>query len=388
MGRLQLLLRILCSNIDPIVRLGLLVGLMLGISLSTTGFLLSGNVMDSFMTFIQRSMIGVRGAVQVRFSGAPDLMNQFLQTMPRDSFPYSRSWDSGQALALEVRMSQQVWKGQARIQFTDQAYLAKKMRNCPTDDTPQLLMNPLFKLSFPQTPLPIDGALTVPSLNITEQPVSFSRCSAETGMMTDKPMLFIPWESLPDLKSVATETVEFYTANKEEESEIVRLVDEILKDLPRQRGEQYQLIRLFEDPKMVVAEFIGVQTQRLSWSIAGISTTLASLILVFGLLMLLDFKSDSIRVYQLCGGTRLDLLGAIALLCLLLGMLASGIGIFLTGLIRVLLGWTEWIPYENFLQAIPSPVLLSTFLGLPVIVTFVGVCATLAHLYFRGDETV
>lgn len=388
MGRLQLLLKILCSNLDPIVRLGLLVGLMLGISLSTTGFLLSGNVMDSFMTFIQQSMIGVRGAVQVRFPASPALMEGFLQELPSKTFPYSRSWDSGQALALEVRVSEKTWKGQARIQLTDQAYLAEKIKSCPSTEPPQLLMNPLLKLSFAQVPLPAHGLLTVPSLNLTEQPASFSLCSAETGMMTDEPMLFIPWEILPALQSDLAETIEFYTANKQEESEIVELVDEILKDLPRQRGEQSQLIRLFEDPKMVVAEFIGVQTQRLSWIIAGISTTLASLILVFGLLMLLDFKSASIRVYQLCGGTRLDLLAAIALLCVLLGVLASGIGILLTGAIRVLFEWTEWIPYENFLQALPTPILLSTFLGLPVIVTLTGVLATLAHLHFRQGETV
>lgn len=380
----RLALLILRSDVDRMVKLGLGLGLFLGLSLSTSGFLLSRNIMDSFAIFVQHSMIGVRGAVQLYFPQSPELMHQFLGSWHESEIPFSKSWDSGHALELELMISEEPWQGQARLQVVNSHYLASKMSSCPQTKANSVLMNRLFRLGLMESlSLPQQVTVSIPALKLQEYPMVLGECLAETGMMTDEPMLFIPWEALP-AALISSDTLEFYTMSREAEQQLVEQIQQNFKTLPRQTGEQYLLKRLFADEKMKVADFISKQTTRISWGIAGISAVLVLVILLFGLLLLLDFKAVSLNTLRLCGGSLRELLLAISFVCLLLGIFAVVIGMVFTLGVRHVLELSQLLPTAGFLQPLDWKLLLAMLLGFPLLAAFTGIGSVI--WFFRHQQ--
>ncbi len=58
--------RIVFKNIDPVILIGLGIGLLGGLGLAIGGNLLSSHIMDSYRSFLQHSLIGMRGSLVLK----------------------------------------------------------------------------------------------------------------------------------------------------------------------------------------------------------------------------------------------------------------------------------------------------------------------------------
>ena len=132
MNRSWIVLRILLQQLDAIVWVGLLGGLVMGLGTAVAGWFLSQHIMNSYEAFLQRSLIGVEGTLQVKAlrekKSNPALFQRFHQH--RIKHPDSKNIPAARRLTwiskeLLLRQGNKVsWKRSIDLVFLEQDYLA------------------------------------------------------------------------------------------------------------------------------------------------------------------------------------------------------------------------------------------------------------------------
>ena len=193
--------RIIFKNIDPVILIGLGIGLFGGLGLAIGGNLLSSHIMDSYRSFLQHSLIGMRGSLVLKTNTTQHL-NRFEKawTGLYQEYPSSPAWLSQGAQTIQFSQAQQTWKRQVRMILLEEKYLIQKMKffnpNCTLAEGTNAFGNHLLFLTL--NGLRHDLPFSVKANWIGTDPVSlrFSECELETGMMTDYPMLILSWDAL------------------------------------------------------------------------------------------------------------------------------------------------------------------------------------------------
>ena len=107
--------RIVFKNIDPVILIGLGIGLLGGLGLAIGGNLLSSHIMDSYQSFLQHSLIGMRGSLVLKTNTTQHL-NRFQQAWTgHPEYPSSPTWFSQGAQSIQFSQAPQTWKRQIRI---------------------------------------------------------------------------------------------------------------------------------------------------------------------------------------------------------------------------------------------------------------------------------
>jgi len=366
MNRSWIVLRILLQQLDAIVWIGLLGGLVMGLGTAVAGWVLSQHIMNSYEAFLQRSLIGVEGTLQVQAlrekKSNPALFQRFHQhwlNLPdAKNIPAARrlTWISKE---LFLRQGNKVsWKRPIDLVFLEQDYLANKLDTvslCPLAKVdsnltaPQVYVNQLVLFALPgfDQKLPLDISLNEKEIN-WQQTFQPSPCLVETGLLTDRALLFLPLEAAPLQLQQQVSRMEFQTNSIEENILLQSRLETMAQSVRGEGLDRIEVMNLFNDKKLMLARVVSEQTSRLARGIGLIILTIGLIILGLGLLLTLDFKRQSLQILRLIGMRQRDIIGGFMLGGLLVGCLTTAFAILVAVLGRVFLEHTDWISVQGF----------------------------------------
>ena len=341
--------RIIFKNIDPVILIGLGIGLLGGLGLAIGGNLLSSHIMDSYRSFLQHSLIGMRGSLVLKTNTTQHL-NRFEKawTGLYQEYPSSPAWLSQGAQSIQFNQAQQTWKRQVRMILLEEKYLNQKMKffnpNCTVAEGTNAFGNHLLFLTL--NGLRHDLPFSVKANWIGSDPVSlrFSECELETGMMTDYPMLILSWDALGWNPKKRAMHYEFSTPSMETAVSLEAQLDQLMQTM----HETYEIENLFQDPKMELAVSLSKQANWLIGAVGLISFVLSLIILFFGFLLLLEFKKQVVHILRLSGVARMEVSFGFVISGLVIGVFVAFFGSLIALSGRELIVMTNWIPFNSF----------------------------------------
>ena len=366
--------RVLFKQVDPIILFGLGLGLLGGLGLAIAGNLLIENILTSYQSFLQRSLIGLRGSLVLETQESSGYLRRFSAQWETENSGFSSSpvWQSRGPIQLELKQSGKIWKRQVQVILQDRDYLMQKMAvnssDCTVDKNTQAFGNALLFLTLLDFNAAQNTTLQADVFGGNAMPVLFSKCRIETGMMTDYPLLILDWQAGGWNPDEVAESLEFSTYTRQETDYLEQRLDQVMLQVPRETGEQYRIENLYRNKKMKLATSLSEQARWLALGIAGITLTLSGIILLFGFLLLLEFKRVVIETFRLMGVSRLEVTFGFLLGGGILGIVVASVGMLLAWSGRLLIQIQGWIPFEHFFTEWPPMLFVAVFVLTPICV--------------------
>ena len=366
--------RVLFKQVDPIILFGLGLGLLGGLGLAIAGNLLIENILTSYQSFLQRSLIGLRGSLVLETQESSGYLRRFRAQweIKNSGFSSSPVWQSRGPIQLELKQSGKIWKRQVQVILQDRDYLMQKMAvnssECTVDKNAQAFGNALLFLTLLDFNAAQNTTLQADVFGGNAMPVLFSKCPIETGMMTDYPLLILDWKAVGWNPDEVAESLEFSTYTRQETDFLEQKIDKVMQQVPRETGEQYRIENLYRNKKMKLATSLSEQARWLALGIAGITLTLSGIILFFGFLLLLEFKRVVIETFRLMGVSRLEVTFGFMLGGGILGVVVASVGMLLAWSGRLLIQVQGWIPFEHFFTEWPPMLFVAVFVLTPICV--------------------
>ena len=366
--------RVLFKQVDPIILFGLGLGLLGGLGLAIAGNLLIENILTSYQSFLQRSLIGLRGSLVLETQESSGYLRRFSAQWETENSGFSSSpvWQSRGPILLELKQSGKIWKRQVQVILQDKDYLMQKMAvnssECTVDKNAQAFGNALLFLTLLDFNAAQNTTLQADVFGGNAMPVLFSKCPIETGMMTDYPLLILDWQAVGWNPDEVAESLEFSTYTRQETDFLEQKIDKVMQQVPRETGEQYRIENLYRNKKMKLATSLSEQARWLALGIAGITLTLSGIILFFGFLLLLEFKRVVIETFRLMGVSRLEVTFGFMLGGGILGVVVASVGMLLAWSGRLLIQVQGWIPFEHFFTEWPPMLFVAVFVLTPICV--------------------
>ena len=366
--------RVLFKQVDPIILFGLGLGLLGGLGLAIAGNLLIENILTSYQSFLQRSLIGLRGSLVLETQESSGYLRRFSAQWETENSGFSSSpvWQSRGPILLELKQSGKIWKRQVQVILQDKDYLMQKMAvnssECTVDKNTQAFGNALLFLTLLDFNAAQNTTLQADVFGGNAMPVLFSKCPIETGMMTDYPLLILDWKAVGWNPDEVAESLEFSTYTRQETDFLEQKIDKVMQQVPRETGEQYRIENLYRNKKMKLATSLSEQARWLALGIAGITLTLSGIILFFGFLLLLEFKRVVIETFRLMGVSRLEVTFGFMLGGGILGVVVASVGMLLAWSGRLLIQVQGWIPFEHFFTEWPPMLFVAVFVLTPICV--------------------
>ena len=366
--------RVLFKQVDPIILFGLGLGLLGGLGLAIAGNLLIENILTSYQSFLQRSLIGLRGSLVLETPASSAYLRRFGIKWENENsgFAFSPVWKSRGAIPLVLKQSGKIWKRQVQVILQDRDYLMQKMAvnssECTVDKNAQAFGNALLFLTLLDFNAAQNTTLQADVFGGNAMPVLFSKCPIETGMMTDYPLLILDWKAVGWNPDEVAESLEFSTYTRQETDFLEQKIDKVMQQVPRETGEQYRIENLYRNKKMKLATSLSEQARWLALGIAGITLTLSGIILFFGFLLLLEFKRVVIETFRLLGVSRLEVTFGFMLGGGILGVVVASVGMLLAWSGRLLIQVQGWIPFEHFFTEWPPMLFVAVFVLTPICV--------------------
>ena len=366
--------RVLFKQVDPIILFGLGLGLLGGLGLAIAGNLLIENILTSYQSFLQRSLIGLRGSLVLETQESSGYLRRFSVQWETENSGFSSSpvWQSRGPIPLELKQSGKIWKLQVQVILQDKDYLMQKMAvnssDCTVDKNTQAFGNALLFLTLLDFDATQSTSFQADVFGGNAMPVLFSKCPIETGMMTDFPLLILDWKAVGWNPDEVAESLEFSTYTRQETDFLEQKIDKVMQQVPRETGEQYRIENLYRNKKMKLATSLSEQARWLALGIAGITLTLSGIILFFGFLLLLEFKRVVIETFRLLGVSRLEVTFGFLLGGGILGVVVASVGMLLAWSGRLLIQVQGWIPFEHFFTEWPPMLSVGVFVLTPICV--------------------
>jgi len=366
--------RVLFKQVDPIILFGLGLGLLGGLGLAIAGNLLIENILTSYQSFLQRSLIGLRGSLVLETPESSGYLRRFRAQWETENSGFASSpvWQSRGAIPLELKQSGKIWKRQVQLILQDRDYLMQKMAvsssECAVDKNAQAFGNALLFLTLLEFNAAQNTTFQADVFGENAMPVLFSKCPIETGMMTDYPLLILDWQAVGWNPDEVAESLEFSTYTRQETDFLEQKIDQVMQQVPRETGEQYRIENLYRNKKMKLATSLSEQARWLALGIAGITLTLSGIILFFGFLLLLEFKRVVIETFRLIGISRLEVTFGFLLGGGILGIVVASVGMLLAWSGRLLIQIQGWIPFEHFFTDWPPMLFVAVFVLTPICV--------------------
>ena len=366
--------RVLFKQVDPIILFGLGLGLLGGLGLAIAGNLLIENILTSYQSFLQRSLIGLRGSLVLETPESSGYLRRFRAQWETENSGFASSpvWQSRGSIPLELKQSGKIWKRQVQLILQDRDYLMQKMAvnssECTVDKNAQAFGNALLFLTLLDFNAAQNTTLQANVFGGNAMPVLFSKCPIETGMMTDYPLLILDWKAVGWNPDEVAESLEFSTYTRQETDFLEQKIDKVMQQVPRETGEQYRIENLYRNKKMKLATSLSEQARWLALGIAGITLTLSGIILFFGFLLLLEFKRVVIETFRLMGVSRLEVTFGFMLGGWILGVVVASVGMLLAWSGRLLIQVQGWIPFEHFFTEWPPMLFVAVFVLTPICV--------------------
>ena len=366
--------RVLFKQVDPIILFGLGLGLLGGLGLAIAGNLLIENILTSYQSFLQRSLIGLRGSLVLETQESSGYLRRFSVQWETENYGFSSSpvWQSRGPIPLELKQSGKIWKRQVQVILQDKDYLMQKMvvnsNDCTVDKNTQAFGNALLFLTLLDFNAAQNTTLQADVFGEDAMPVLFSKCRIETGMMTDYPLLILDWKAVGWNPDEVAESLEFSTYTRQETDYLEQKLDQVMLQVPRETGEQYRIENLYRNKKMKLATSLSEQARWLALGIAGITLILSGIILFFSFLLLLEFKRVVIETFRLMGLSRLEVTFGFLLGGGILGVVVASVGMLLAWSGRLLIQVQGWIPFEHFFTEWPPMLFVAVFVLTPICV--------------------
>ncbi len=392
-SRIFCLLFVIFKDIEPIIKLGIRVGLILGLSLAICGNLIVTNMMDSYRRFVQRSLIGISGPLFVETTA--EVANALLTgDLQNETVPGYYAWDSQRPFFLKLDQGSEKAEQRVRVVIAEGDYYARMLETLPACGVRQssanawgnrLLLNLLHRFDLAE-PIRMEAkSLPAGQLRFSDS----DRCSIDTGMMTDYPILFLTWQGLglnPHDWNGEMQIRLLTVGEKETEEWFLKIsgyCDRLIKfsDIPVER-----LIctpkSIFHSKEMEAAAQTDRQAKKISALIRLTSMLLVVVILFFGISMLRALKRDVIDTVRMLGVTGYHIVTAFIFKGVHYGMVAAGFGISLALLTRCLIVQLGWIPFDNYFIRWNAEELAATFLWSAIVVGVSSGCfASLPFLW-------
>lgn len=361
---------LLFRNVDTFIVFGLGVGLLGGLGLAIGGNLLVESLTTSYQSFLQKSLIGLRGSLTLEAS-SPEVLQRFYRVWQADtpevSFSLKRSSDG--AISLELKQANRIWKRQVKVVILEQEYLWHKFSaqqaGCVTGQT-QAFGNSLLWLTLigldPQRPATLKTKL----LGERKIPLRFSPCPMETGMMTDYPILFLSGSALRQNFMGKARHMELSTNTAAETELWQEKMEDMLQTLSLSAIEWFELRNVFESKEMRLAATLSVQARFISLVVFITTLTLSALILFFGFSLLLEFKHKTTSILRIIGISRASVAIGFMVKGAQIGALVASAGCLFAVAGRWLIRQGAWIPFEHFFMPWSLTLLVSTLLVIPL----------------------
>ena len=366
--------RVLFKQVDPIILFGLGLGLLGGLGLAIAGNLLIENILTSYQSFLQRSLIGLRGSLVLETPASSAYLRRFGTKWENENsgFAFSPVWKSRGAIPLVLKQSGKIWKRQVQLILQDRDYLMQKMSinssACRVDENAQAFGNALLFLTLLDFDATQSTSFQADVFGKNPVSIHFSKCRLETGMMTDYPLLILDWQAVGWNPDEVAESLEFSTVTRQETDFLEQVIDKVMQQVPRETGEQYHIDNLYRNKKMKLASSLSEQARWLALGIAGITLSLSGIILFFGFLLLLEFKRNVIETFRLMGVSRIEVTFGFLLGGGMLGVVVALVGMLLAWCGRFLIKAQGWIPFEHFFMEWPPMLFVGVFVLTPICV--------------------
>ena len=370
MRRPLIVSNLLFRNVDPLIVFGLGIGLLGGLGLAIGGTLLVEHLMTSYQSFLQKSLIGLRGTLTLEAS-SPAVLQQFYRVWQADSpaVPSSLTWSSDGAIALELEQGTRIWKRQVKVVVLEQEYLRQKLSaqqaGCATNQT-QAFGNPLLWLTLvefdPERPV----TLQAKPFGEQKLPLHFSSCRLETGMMTDYPILFLSW-SASGMDPVGTAwQLEFSAPTTAETEQWKWKIDKVWSTVPHSATEWLDPKDVFKSKEMQLAATLSEQARFVAAVVFLLTLTLSALILFFGFSLLLEFKHKVTAILRMIGISRAAVAVGFMVKGAQIGVFVAVFGCLIAVTGRWLIRQGAWIPFEHFFMPWSLAILGGTLLVIPL----------------------
>ena len=115
--------KILFQDIEPVIRFGIRWGLILGFVLAVGGNLIVDQIIKSYNAFIQKSLIGINGSLQLKTT--PSIWNSIESTVVQldHKVIHSYIWQSQNPIKLQLKQGFMRDKFQIKVQVVGNNYM-------------------------------------------------------------------------------------------------------------------------------------------------------------------------------------------------------------------------------------------------------------------------
>lgn len=317
--------KVVFKEVDSIIKFGIWVGLIFGLGIAICSNLLLNHIMISYRSFVQQSLIGLSGSLQINSS--PKMIKLFLEESEEENkdLSYSFLWDSKIPLHMILKQDSQEWERQVRVIVLEKSYLINKLKNntnCDFSKTNKHTALGNKWLFYYLMDLKRDTEIEVSSVSLGELIVQLpssedNSCDLDTGMMVDYPILFLTWEII-DKKPLQwgdKAALEYFILNPEVASQKKTKFNEKLKKLSEEyaaeisdKVRRFKVSNIFDDSEdLKMAKNVTEQAKLLAGVILFITAVLIIAILTFGFSMLKELKLKVIEIVNMLGVDRNDI---------------------------------------------------------------------------------
>jgi len=372
--------KILFQDIEPVIRFGIRWGLILGFVLAVGGNLIVDQIIKSYNAFIQKSLIGINGSLQLKTT--PSIWNSIESTVVQldHKVIHSYIWQSQNPIKLQLKQGFMRDKFQIKVQVVGNNYMLNQLHDqsdCQvvTNDGVFAYGNNLFFLMLQgfdlSRPIEINSRiLGKAGIRLNTSP----QCRIETGIMVDYPILFLAWENL-DIDPVNWQKyvfIQFNTNDRQDTEILFSALSYICKRIIKYRNEKdgnlvCEPINIFLSQEMKLADDISIQAGNISKMVQLITLVLFGLILFFSFTMLKAFKINIIRIVRMLGVNRSEIGLAFMFRGGRIGFLGTMFGIAAAFFAKFLIQQSHLIPFDDFFIDWNIQKLLVTALLLPII---------------------
>ena len=372
--RSSLVVKVLTSNVDRLILIGLGLGLIFGLGLGVAGNFMVRYIIHSYQGFVQHSLLGLNGSL-VFEANSPELAGRLATKLgeTNSGLQYSLRWESAGSIPIEFQQMGIKAPKQAKIIILEEAYLRAKLAkssNCKLPESaPRIAFaNGLMMSSLVGFDLQSDMSIIATPLQQPKGIPIHIYCPIDTGMTTDYPIIFLSFESLGFDKNKWGDKLEVFTSNRLETSHWQNRINQEIKPVITGVSDNIKDNNMFESDKMEFARAIAEQAESFSLAIAGVTVTLSMVILTLSFSLLFRFKKKVLFRLWCLGISKRTMLLGFALPGLVLGEVAALSGIFFAWVVKLVIEVFHIIPFEGFFTNWPWDISLLLVVTMPLIV--------------------
>jgi hypothetical protein len=390
MERSWILFKKIFKEPDWITALGSKYGLIVGLGVAVGSILLLNQLLYSYHSLIQTSLIGFRGTL--RIGSSEKMIRSLVKVLSENhkDIPYSLYWDSQRAVKFELIQDGNKKKIQTRVMVLEESYLKEKLkqRDCDlvSESNVSAFGNNLLYTAI--SGFRVDNEIMSRSDLFQDFILSLPRskhCRFDTGMMTSYPVLFLTWSTInkDPYRWNNLPNLEFHFQNPDLNAQWEEKLENMLKNArdsilfehfdisPQELN--YAIDNIFEAEELEKADKILNLGKRFSQAVFSIAVIYLILIIFFGVALLKELKKKSFSITMMLGASKSDLLKAFGIRGVFLGVVSSAIGIFGFFLAAYIITYIDVLPINDLLSewsgdqivyAIVSPALILLILSL------------------------